>query len=784
MKKFNMWIIDYPKTIIFLLIIATVAFASQLPKLRAETNLEAMFPDDHPVVHYNDLVEEWFEVKDAVVIGVFNEGETGIFNQGTLSLVKKITDGLADMEGILTRKNSDLVSLSTLDNIIGTELGMEVTPLMETVPEDEAEMASLKAAIADNEMLSSTFVSKDGNGTIIMALIEDDTKQVLMYRRVKELVDSIDHGDNKVFVSGRPVIEGVFAATMQHDMPVMLRITIVVILVVLFLTFHTKRGVLLPLILVIMTLLWTFGTMAIFGVPIYTVMTMIPVILLAVGCADSIHILSKYYDEVIHKEGEARRNIVFETMDEMFPPVVMTSVTTMAGFLSLLSSELMPMRFFGMFIAVGIFYALILSLTFLPSMLAILPVKVSAKKKKLFDEHGSFTHVDYAGRALGRLAHIINHRPNIIYAGAFLFIILGVYGVLSLNVGASLVKQFKPDNPVYQADEMLNRHFGGTSTLNIVLEGKEDDVMKEPSILKGMDNMQAFMQENPYVGESVSIAEYLKRMNRVLNENRKEMYRVPESRDLAAQYLFLYSMSGDPADFDPVVDYNYRKANMRFQIKTDDSAVVKSLLKKADEGISKFLDDDRVEVKKAGTVAIMDVFIDLIIKGQIWSIIISILLIFLLTSMEFKSIAGGLFCIIPISISAFFNFGFMGMMGIPLDVSTALTASMAIGIGVDYAIHMVSKYRSEARKGLSPAEVTTNTLLTSGRAIWYNALVVALGFLVLLAANLVPQQKLGMMISLTMMTCFVGASMLLPVMLNRFRPAFIYGSIKEVAEVK
>jgi predicted RND superfamily exporter protein len=404
---------------------------------------------------------------------------------------------------------------------------------------------------------------------------------------------------------------------------------------------------------------------------------------------------------------------------------------------------------------------------------------VSARKKKLFDEHGSLSNVDYAGRALGRLARIINRRPNIIYVAAFIFILAGGYGVMSLKVSASLVKQFKPDNPVYQADQMLNKHFGGTSTLNIVLEGKEDDIIKEPSILKGMDDMQAFMQEDPYVGESVSIAEYLKRMNRVLNENRKEMYKVPDTRELAAQYLFLYSMSGDPADFDPVVDYNYRKANMRFQIKTDDSAVVKSLLKKADVGISKFLDDDRIEVKKAGTVAIMDVFIDLIIKGQIWSIIISILLIFLLTSIEFKSVAGGLFCIIPITISAFFNFGFMGMMGIPLDVSTALTASMAIGIGVDYAIHMVSKYRSEARKGLSPEEVTTNTLLTSGRAIWYNALVVALGFLVLLAANLVPQQKLGMMISLTMMTCFVGAAMLLPVMLNKFRPAFIYGNAQK-----
>ena len=774
MLRFNRWVIGHPKIVLALIILTTAIFVSQLPKLRPETNLESMFPEDHPTIIYNDLVEEWFQVKDAVVVGIFNDKADGIFNSSSLELVKEITEGLRDMDGILTRKNSDLVSLATLDNIIGTDLGLDVTPLMDAVPDTKEGIEALRAAIADNEMLSSTFVSRDGKGTIIMALIEDDDQQVLMYKRVKELINSIDHGDNKVVLAGRPVIEGVFAATMQRDMPLMLRITLLVILAVLFLTFHTLRGVFLPSALVLLTLLWTFGTMAAVGVPIYTVMTMMPVILLAVGCADAIHILSKYYDEAIHHPEKSAKDVTLATMEELAPPVLMTSITTMAGFLSLLSSELMPMRFFGLFIAVGIFYALVLSLTFLPSILTIMPIKVSRRKKQMFEEHGSFGRIDYAGRGLALLAGIINKRPKVIYAVAMLFILISGYGISSLNVSASLVKQFKEENPIRQADALLNSHFGGTNTLNVVFEGKEEDIIKEPSILNGIDEFQRFMEEDPDVGASVSIAEYLKRMNRVLNENRKDMYIVPETRALAAQYLFLYSMSGDPADFDPVVDYNYQKANIRFQVKKDDSHIVKGILERAELGIDKFLSSDMGEVKIAGTIAIMDVFIDLIISGQIWSIIISIVLIFLLTSIEFRSLAGGLFCIIPICVSAFFNFGFMGILGVPLDVSTALTASMAIGIGVDYAIHTVSKYRLEARKGLSPEKVTEIMLLTSGRAIWYNALVVALGFLVLLSADLIPQQKLGMMVSMTMMTCFAGAATILPALLNRFRPKFAY----------
>ena len=775
-KKLNLLVTTHPKTVLSLVFILTVLSFSQLHKLRSETNLETMFPENHPAVTYNDQVEDWFEVKDSVVIGVFNDGPKGIYNRETLSLIKSISDGLREMDGILTRKKSDIVSLVTVDNIIGTELGLEVVPFMDTVPDSDEEIDALRRAVEDNEMLCGSIVSRDGTGTIIMAMLEHDDQQVLMYRRIKDFLDSMDHGDNRVVLAGRPVIEGVFAATMERDMPLMLRTTLLVILAVLFFTFRTLRGVILPSLLVLLTLVWTLATMAFFDVPLYTVMTMMPVILLAVGCADAIHILSRYYDEVMHNPGDSKSAVVSETMTELAPPVVMTSVTTMAGFLSLLSSELMPMRYFGIFVAVGIFYALVLSLTFLPAMLALLPLKVSSKKRRLFERHGSLTHVDYAGRVLGFTAEIINNRPLLMYIPAFFFLALGTYGILKLDVSASLIKQFKEDNPIYRAEELLNSHFGGTNTLNVVIEGKEVDAIKDPSILKGMDDLQSFMESDSYVGESVSIAEYLKRMNRVMNENRKEMYRVPESRDLAAQYLFLFSMSGDPTDLDHVVDYNYQKANMRFQIKTDESVVVKEILKKVQEGISRFFPDGEATVKTAGTVTIMDAFIDLIISGQIWSIVISILLIFLLTSLEFRSPVGGLYCIIPISVSAFFNFGFMGLLGIPLDVSTALAASMAIGIGVDYAIHMVSKYRFEAGKGLDPREVTTATLLTSGRAIWYNALVVALGFLVLLTADLVPQQKLGMMVSLTMMTCFGGAVMFIPVLLNRFKPAFAYPS--------
>lgn len=279
----------------------------------------------------------------------------------------------------------------------------------------------------------------------------------------------------------------------------------------------------------------------------------------------------------------------------------------------------------------------------------------------------------------------------------------------------------------------------------------------------------------------MSIAEFIKRMNRVLNEDREEMEVIPDSRDLVAQYLLLYSFSGDPDDFDEFIDYDYRQANMWFYLKSDHTTVIDKVVNRVGDYIDRhFGGDDRVQVNLAGPANLSHVWVHLLVTGQISSLLVSILAVFIITAIMFRSFGAGFFNIVPVGVATLINFGLIGLFRIPLDVSIALTSSIVIGIGIDYTIHFIAKYRLGISKGYAGDEAVVYTMVTSGKAIFFNAVVVIAGFLVFLTSNFPPNVKLGELVALNMFTCFLASVIVLPVLLNRLQPRFIYGK-QEVA---
>ncbi|MFQ5455322.1 MAG: RND family transporter [Nitrospirota bacterium] len=775
MKRIIDIITDHPKITISVIAIITIFFVSQLHRLRLETNIEEMLPKKDLAYINKKMLEKVFGVKDMVIIGVVNEGKDGIYNKGTLALIKRITDTLRDMEGINAITKDDLISISTLDNIIGTEEGMEVTPFMEDIPETREEIERLKDAVFSNDIYRGSIFSEDRTATVIMAELEDGVNPGEVYFRIKDYIDTERQRDipEKIYIAGRPAIEGIFGIYMAQDNQRMMPLVIILIIAVLYITFRTIRGVLIPLTVVIIAVIWTLSTMGLLGIPIFTISNMMPVILIAIGTADGIHLLSKYYDEVIEFPDKTKKEIVMDTMSELSTPVIMTSLTTAVGFLSNITSKMIPIRYFGAFTALGTIYAMVFSLIFIPAVLMLLKKKVPERLRRNMETDRDMTKVGISSRILSSLSRFVCNRQKMITITTIAIVITCIYGLMSIYVDASLLSEFRETSEIRQADNILNTKFNGTTSLNIIIDADKDNAMKDPVLLKKIDNLQTYMESMDEVGDTLSIAEFIKRMNRVMNEDRKEMEVIPDSRDLIAQYLLMYSMSGDPEDFDDVVDYNYRQANIRAMLKTDHSRPVSTIIQRLKEFVKDNF-DSKTNVKLAGTAYTTYTFVDIIIRGQTMGLIIGILGIFLLTSLEFRSFIAGIFNIIPITFSILFNFGMMGMIGFPLEVGTALTAGMAMGVGVDYAIHFISRYRLAAGKTDNPHDITLITMITSGKAIFFNAVVVIAGFLVLLRANLYPQVKLGIMVSLTMLICFLSSVIILPLLLNYFKPKFIF----------
>lgn len=737
--------------ILTLVLVISVFFFRQMKQYsRMETDLDEYMPKDHPAFVYSDQAEEWFNIKDGVIIAI--ENEQGIYNSGTLNKVKQLTKTLQKMEQI---QKDDVTSLYSADNIIGTDEGLDVKPFFDRVPDSDSSMNKLQQNVRNNEMVFGRLVSSDENVTIVVAEIADDVFSQEFYHELLDLAKTYQ-GPEKLHVAGRPIVEGTLAYLSPRDMQRMVPIVIAVIILVLLLVLRSVKSTIFTLLVVLFSTVWAFGLMAVVGIPIYAVSTMIPVMLIAIGVADGIHLYSHLFLFMKSNPGVGKKEATLDMLKEMWKPVVMTSVTTTVGFISLLTSEVYPIKYFGMFTAFGVMMAMVFSLTLIPAgIMAFGLPKIKQTSKKNGGQSQIFT----------AFAFFINRHK---YATIFVSIAIVAVSILGMSkvwINSSFLDKFEKDSDIVQTDKFINEHFGGTTTLNVVLDSSEPDAFKNPAILTAMDKMQQDVEGSlKVVGNSFALTDYLKRMNKVMHADSEKYNIIPESKELVAQYLLLYEMSGDPENLWQVVDYNYQKANVTFQLKSDNSKALNSALAEIDRHLENFKDLG-VKINYAGSGYKGLVFTDLILIGQIKSLVLSLIIVIVLLSFMFKKIKAGLIGAVPITITAFISFGVMGLLNIPLSTTTALLSSIAIGIGIDYAVHFIQRYKIYALETGDKDKTSRKTMHHTGRAILFNALVVIAGFMVLIFSVFPPNRALGAFVSLNMFTSFLGTVTVMYVLL-------------------
>ena len=722
-----------------------------------ETNLDKYMPHDHPAFVYSDKAEEWFGIQDGIIVAI--ENKAGVFNSETLDTLKQLTKRLQKMPEI---EKEDVTSLYTADNIIGTADGMDVKRFFKRIPKSEEKLRQLKKNVENNEMVFGRLVSTDETVTIIIAEIKDDVFTQEFYNEILDIAKAAETGNIKVHVAGRPIVEGTMALLGPADMKKMVPIVLLVIFIVLFVTLRSFKGTLITLGVVFFSTIWAFGLMALVNIPIYAVSTMIPVMLIAIGVADGIHLYSHLQIYLNQHPEATKKEATIDMLKEMWKPVVMTSVTTAVGFISLLTSQVYPVKYFGIFTAFGVIMAMVFSLVFLPAGIMIFGLPKPQKTKKQEDKDGH----SHSRLANNFAAAILKHK-YISIVGTAVIIVLSVIGMQKIWINSSFLEKFEKNSEIVLTDKFINEHFGGTSTLNLILdaEGKKD-AFKKPEVLKLVDKMQKDVDNQlAVVGNTFSLTDYVNRMNKVMNADDEAFNTIPDSKNMIAQYLLLYEMSGDPENLNKVVDYDYEKLNVTFQLKSDNSKAINSAL----DVIHTYEDDFKklgITLNYAGSGYKGLVFTDLILEGQVMSLILSLIIIVVLLSLMFKNIKIGLIGSVPIIITALISFGIMGFLGIPLNTTTALLSSIAIGIGIDYAVHFIEQYRSNAAKSKDKLVVAQLTMAHSGRAISYNAIVVIAGFLVLLFSVFPPNRELGALVSLNMFTSFVGTLTIMLVLLN------------------
>ncbi len=742
MQKLLNKITKYPWVVLVVTVaISAVFFKVMKTNSRMETDLDKYMPQDHPAFVYSDQAEEWFGINDGIIIAV--EHKDGIYNTGTIQKVKDLTRALQKMDEI---NKDDVTSLYTADNIIGTEDGMDVRAFFKRVPNTEEKLKDMQQKVRDNDMVFGRLVSDDETVTVIIAEIGDDVFSQEFYHRILELADSYE-GPEILHVAGRPIVEGTMALLGPADMKRMVPIVMVVIILVLLWVMRSVKNTIFTLLVVLFSVVWAFGLLAAVDLPIYAVSTMMPIMLIAIGVADGIHLYSHLDLFLLAHPQATRREAVLDMLAGMWKPVVMTSVTTAVGFISLITSQVYPIKYFGIFTAFGVMMAMVFSLTLIPAGILIFGLP-KRKKAKTNDAKGD-SNLAY------KFAEVVVKYKYVTIIATILIIVVSIVGIGKVWINSSFLEKFEKDSDIVQTDNFINAHFGGTSTLNVILQGTDENTFKKPPVLKIIDNIQNEAEKLALVGNSFSLVDYLKRMNKVMHADSAEFDTIPESQDLVAQYLLLYEMSGDPENLWKVVDYKYNTANLTLQLKSDNSKAINAAIAVV-ETFEKELAAENIEIKYAGSGYKGLVFTDLILQGQILSLLMSLVIIVVLLSIMFKKVSIGFIGAVPIAVTAAISFGMMGLFKIPLSTTTALVSSIAIGIGIDYAVHFIERYKIYALQTGDKFKTIRRTMHHSGRAIIFNAIVVIAGFLVMLASVFPPNRSLGALVSLNMFTSFAG----------------------------
>jgi len=335
----------------------------------------------------------------------------------------------------------------------------------------------------------------------------------------------------------------------------------------------------------------------------------------------------------------------------------------------------------------------------------------------------------------------------------------------------TLADNLRERSPIRQAYSILNDKFGGTSTYRVVFKGKAADDIKDPVVLKEIDSLQQELKGLEGVGKVVSIVDFIKRMNQAMHDGNPQFYSIPESKELVAQYLLLYSFSGGGNELDSYVTYDFRDGQILLQMKSQSGYLTKDVVRTVEEfekkrhgakGTNDFI--------TTGLAMLANEFNRIIVTSQIQSFALSFVLCFIVTVGIFRSFKLGVYSMVPLLIPITLDFGIMGYTGMTLNAATSTVAAIDIGLGIDYCIHFLSRYRHEIRLGRTVEKAIEITMHTSGRAIIYNALALSAGFLVLVPSQFTIISQMGILVAVDMMTIAISALTFLPASIMLFPP--------------
>ncbi|HYV09457.1 MAG TPA: MMPL family transporter [Pyrinomonadaceae bacterium] len=754
--------VRHPRLVVAIAGAVTVCALVFIPRIQLRLDGRSLIPSGLPQFAEGDQAASRFELRDLVLIGVGNE-ESGVYTPETLRRIARLSDGLARVEGVAP---DSVVSLSTVPRIELVDGKVDTNPLFR--PEDQLNtetIQQLRRDVGRRAYDTGLLISRDGKGAAIIAKVQPGADRYRLLEETRSLIASESSGKDSVYLSGSALAQAVLGQATARDLARLIPAVIAVLGVMLFLSFRHATPALLSLMEIGVSLIWMTGLMGLTGQPVFVTTLVLPVVLICVGVSDDVYALGHYFNEADRAGDSTVEDTIVAAFSSAARPVATTAVSTVVGLMSMAAVSLNPLRVFGLFGSAAIVFSTLFTFTLLPAMLALMKPQVRWKGDPTLGGRPATSALRFlTGRA----------NPGRVAVCALLVAVCAGFVITRLRVDDSWIRNLPTDSDIVRGDRFFNEKMAGTTALELMVDATHGGWFNSKEGLAALGSLEWVLARVPHVGAVNSLFNDVVRTNASLVDGLSYgVYRAAlrtgrfplRQEDVDSAFKVLTQATQAPIR--ERVDDNHRWARVTIFIRDADYSRIDNVLRVAeretlDEGLGH-------KIVPFGDGWISYLTVRLLVEGQVSSIALALVTDLILITILLGSVRMGLIAILPVAFSLLMVLAALALAGTPLGIANSMFAGIALGIGLDFAIHLTTAYRQRLRQGMPAGEALRSTLELTGPAVCVSAASITAGFSVLMLSEIAPNVQLGVMICLCLVTCAVSTLLLIPSLLKLWK---------------
>ncbi len=772
-EPFARAVIHYRFFILLLIVVVSLPLLYLTRTTRLSHKAGHIFPWGHPNVDLHIKMSSIFGRSNLVAV-TLRTRERDIFTPETLGKVHRIQRAIELMDGVVKYNiysiaSRDLKYVQTETDVDGTMILMVETfddMLEQIISGDQEMLAIYRKNILNDDDIYGTLVSRDKKGAALLATFKYEEDYLNIFKGLNEILEKEKDENTQFYLSGRPVMLAYIHKYMSQILYIFL-LALIIMVVLLYLDFGRKRAVFLPLTAGLLSVVWGMGILNLLGFEMDVLSITVPFLVLALSHGHSVQIMQRYYEEA--RKSLDRKKASEQVIATLMLPASTSILTDSIGFFSLILLPFPIIQSMAIVAAAGILSIWVTSFILIPIVLSYLPLPSLRELERVGDTGRLLALLQKIG-----LAASGGRSRTYILINSLILLIVGVFFTSKLHIGDLQPgsPNFWQDSEYNEAERILNKHFVGTNLLWIYLAGEEQKDLLKPEIISYVNELQWFLEERPEINYTLSYLHCLESVNSALHNNDPRWEALPTNKVAAWECLEL--CMGNPEDMRDFFELDFRQANIRAFVSDHKGETIRNLMR----DLRKYLAENQVPgltvEMTAGLIGIYEAILDEIRASQIANLLFMFTAVFLCSAIAFRSIVAGLLVLVPLILGNVITFAVMAVTGVGLFIYTLPVSALGIGVGIDYALYILSRLRRELAENQTEKSAYITTFRTAGRAVCFTAATVTAGVLTLCLSEMRFQALLGVMLGIIMIANMLSALFVLTALLSLFKPRFLF----------